>query len=155
LVLAGESFGVWGLLVASGRPETHWMWLVELQILGLVLPWPWALFAFALGRSPGAPVPTRWKMALGARGGLLRGGRALPLLRSPVELPASLGPFADATLTAVGEIGTVLQLLATVGVLYGLEPSLLRSRGETRWRVKFLALGLSGLFAFRFYLLSQ
>ena len=155
LAFALQSFSIWNLLVTSGSPETHRFWLVELHVLGLILPWPWALFAFALGRSPHAAVPPRWKVALGAGAAVLLGAAALTIVRSPVEIPPDGGPFTGAALTPVGQIGTVLQLLATVGVLYGLEPSLRRSRGETRWRVKFLVLGLSGLFAVRFYLLSQ
>jgi len=64
-------------------------------------------------------------------------------------------PFRYAELTLVGQIGVAVELLATIAVLYGLEPSLRNTRGSLRWRLKYLALGLGGIFAVRFYLLSQ
>jgi putative PEP-CTERM system histidine kinase len=155
LGFAAESLAVLGLLVVSDTPETHQVWAFALEVIGLALPWPWALFAFALGRTPHAPIPVPWKMAFGAGAAALLAGIASTLLWRPLDFPPDAGPFTAALITPVGQIATVLQLLATVAVLYGLEPSLRKSRGERRWRVKFLALGLSGVFAVRFYLLSQ
>src|SRR5207244_12397527 len=65
------------------------------------------------------------------------------------------GPFRYGELSLPGQVGVVIELLATIAVLYGLEPSLRNSRGSVRWRLKYLALGLGGIFVVRFYLLSQ
>src|SRR5262249_20145489 len=63
--------------------------------------------------------------------------------------------FLYAETTLVGQIGVVIELLSTIAVLYGLEPSLRNTRGSLRWRLKYLTLGLGAIFAVRFYLLSQ
>jgi hypothetical protein len=65
------------------------------------------------------------------------------------------GPFRYAQLSLLGQGGIAIELLATIAVLYGLEPSLRNSHGSVRWRLKYLALGVGGIFAVRFYLLSQ
>lgn len=155
LGFAAESLAALGLLVVSEGPASHRLWASLLQLLGVLIPWAWAVFAFVLGRAPDAPVPRGWKMAFGGELIVLLAGVAVSVVSPPFQFPPEVGPFRAGFLTSTGHIGIVLQLLATVAVLYGLEPSLRRSHGETRWRVKFLALGLGGIFAVRFYLLSQ
>ena len=70
-------------------------------------------------------------------------------------IPDIPGRFRFGGLTLVGQLGIATSLLATIAVLYGIEPSLRNSHGSTRWRLKYLALGLGAIFAVRFYLLSQ
>ncbi len=154
LGFTAESLAGLGLAV-SDVPGSHHLWALALQLVALLLPWAWALFAFALGRAPDAPIPRGWKTAFGAGAVVLLAGAVLSLLSAPFQFPLESGRFRAAVLTPTGQIGAMLQILATVAVLYALEPSLRKSRGETRWRVKFLALGLGGIFAVRFYLLSQ
>src|SRR5262249_6004697 len=100
-------------------------------------------------------IPTPWKIAFGVGALPLLAAIALTLLRPPLDFPLDTASFTAAFLTPTGQIATILQLLGTVAVLYGIEPSLRKSRGQLRWRVKFLALGLCAVFAIRFYLLSQ
>jgi putative PEP-CTERM system histidine kinase len=65
------------------------------------------------------------------------------------------GPFYAAKLALFGRFEEIIQLLSTVGVLTGLEFALRTSKGATRWRIKYLVLGLGGIFLVRFYLLSH
>ena len=44
------------------------------------------------------------------------------------------GPFRYGELSLPGQVGVVIELLATIAVLYGLEPSLRNSRGSVRCR---------------------
>lgn len=155
LGFAAESVAAFGLLAVSDTPMGHHLWASTLQLLGLLVPFPWAVFAFAVGRAPEAPVPRGWKRSFGIGTVVLLVGVVATLLWPPFQFLPEGGPFNAAFLTPIGQIGVILQLLATVAVLYGLEPSLRRSHGETRWRVKYLALGLGGVFAVRFYVLSQ
>jgi putative PEP-CTERM system histidine kinase len=64
------------------------------------------------------------------------------------------GRFAVALLTRVGVVSVALQLVLTVAVLAGLEACLRTSRAS-RGRIKYLVLGLGGVFLVRFYVLSQ
>jgi hypothetical protein len=64
-------------------------------------------------------------------------------------------PLASARLEPAGRIAAVVQLMAAVAILAGLEACLRTSRRETRWRIKYLLLGLGGVFLVRFYLLTH
>jgi putative PEP-CTERM system histidine kinase len=64
-------------------------------------------------------------------------------------------PFFAARLDLSGRVAVIVQILATVGILGGLEACLRTSKGTSRWRVKYLILGLGGIFLVRFYLLGQ
>jgi len=56
---------------------------------------------------------------------------------------------------APARLAAVMQILLTVGILAGLEGCLRTSRDDNRHRVKYLVLGLGGVFLLRFYVLSQ
>ncbi len=150
-----ESLLTYGLLFHSPGPTTHVMWLLARGWVAVLLPIPWCVFVFLSGRHPSAPVPTSWRIGfiVGSVGLMVTalGNLLYPFFRVPwVE-----GGFRYAQLTDIGRIGAVVEILATIAVLYGLEPSLRNSRGPVRWRLKYLALGLGGVFVVRFYLLSQ
>jgi putative PEP-CTERM system histidine kinase len=150
-----ESLLIYGLLFYSASPESHAMWMVALQSATLLTPIPWCLFAFLAGREADAPVPRTWRFsfALGSAGLAL--AAAVNLFWPFLIAEGAPRPFRYAELTLAGQIGVAIELLATIVVLYGLEPSLRNTHGSLRWRVKYLALGLGGIFAVRFYLLSQ
>jgi putative PEP-CTERM system histidine kinase len=150
-----ESLLIYGLLFYSASPESHAMWMGTLQAVGLLTPIPWCLFAFLAGREADAPVPRTWRLsfALGSAG--LASAASLSLFWPFFIAESATRPFRYAELTQVGQIGVAIELLATIAVLYGLEPSLRNTHGSLRWRLKYLALGLGAIFAVRFYLLSQ
>jgi putative PEP-CTERM system histidine kinase len=150
-----ESLLVYELLSISDSPESGAMWMIALQSIALLTPIPWCLFAFLAGREADVPVPRTWRLSFAA------GSAGLAVLASanafwPFFIPErGLGSFRYALLSSTGQIGIAIELLATIAVLYGLEPSLRNTRGSLRWRLKYLALGLGSIFAVRFYLLSQ
>ncbi len=65
------------------------------------------------------------------------------------------GVFQAMVFDVVGRAGIVMQLLATVGLLGALEMSLRLSRGVERWRMKYLVVGLGGIFIARFCVLTS
>jgi putative PEP-CTERM system histidine kinase len=155
LAFALESLLVYGLLLYSPTPESHQSWMAALQFAALLTPIPWCLFAFLAGRHADAPIPRGWRFSLSLGSAGLAVTAAVNVLWPFFLVPNAPGPFRYAQLSLFGQGGTAIELLATIAVLYGLEPSLRNSQGSVRWRLKYLALGLGGIFAVRFYLLSQ
>jgi putative PEP-CTERM system histidine kinase len=155
VAFAVESFLVDRLLSYAMTPESQAFWMLALQTATLLTPIPWCLFAFLAGRGADAAVPRNWRISFVFGGcGLVVAALAdlaWPFFSETIGVPG----FLYAETTPVGRIGVALELLATIAVLYGLEPSLRNTRGSLRWRLKYLALGLGGIFAVRFYLLSQ
>jgi putative PEP-CTERM system histidine kinase len=155
VAFALESALVYGLLIHAATPEGHSRWMTALQSGTLLTLIPWCLFAFLSGRHADAPIPRGWRysFALGSAGLALT---AAVNIFSPFFFVLNApGPFRYAELSLVGQLGVAIALLATIAVLYGLEPSLRNSRGSIRWQLKYLALGLGGIFVVRFYLLSH
>lgn len=155
VMLALESLLVYVLLFFSPTVESDAGWLAALQSLSLLTPIPWCFFAFLSGRHADAPIPSGWRWAFGVGTGTLVVTAAAGMVWPFFLLPGAPGRFRYAALTAAGQAGIAIELLATIAVLYGLEPSLRNSYGSVRWRLKYLTLGLGGIFAIRFYLLSQ
>src|SRR5713101_4388220 len=155
VTVALESALVYGLLLYATRPEDHARWMTALHSATLLTPIPWCLFAFLAGRDADAPVPRAWRFSLALGSAGLAVAAALNVFWPFFLVPNATGPFRYAELTLLGQGGVAIELLATIAVLYGLEPSLRNSYGSVRWRLKYLALGLGGIFVVRFYLLSQ
>jgi putative PEP-CTERM system histidine kinase len=152
---AAESV-VFLLLFTRALPAADPATLLTLgQVVALVVPLAWARFVVALDGAPGVAVAAGPRVTLGvaAAGALASVGvvLAFPAFR----VPAGPQMFDGAALTPAGAFATVFQLLTTVGVLAGLEASLRASRGESRWRIKYIVLGLGGIFLVRFYVLSS
>lgn len=155
VAFALESLLVYGLLVYSPTPEGHHGWMTALQSVALLTPIPWCLFAFLTGRHADAPIPRGWRLSLSLGSAGLAVTAAVNMLWPFLLVQNVTGPFRYAQLSLLGQGGIAIELLATIAVLYGLEPSLRNSQGSVRWQLKYLALGLGGIFAVRFYLLSQ
>jgi putative PEP-CTERM system histidine kinase len=133
--------------------ETQQAWLQVLHAVGFLLPLPWALLlldviAPRIGDSP----RLRWPISA-AVGGLALLGLAAAAVAPPFQ-PVAERALTTAWLTAAGRYGIVVQLLATVAILGGLEGALRSTRQGSRWRIKYLILGLGGIFVVRFYVQS-
>src|SRR5262249_15207169 len=150
-----ESLLTYGLLFYATSPERYAVWMVALQSVAVLTPIPWCLFAFLAGRHADAPIPRGWRFSFALGGTRLVVTSAVNLLWPFFLVPDAEGPFRYARLSWLGQVGIAIELLATIAVLYGLEPSLRKSQGSVRWQLKYLALGLGGIFAIRFYLLSE
>ena len=139
----------------TDTPAERLLWLQVQQAVGVVLPVPWVFFVIALATPWSRPLPRvlTWAgSAFGIVGMTIAAGGWHSTAFEVVDLA---GPFYAMRLGGLGRLGTTLQLLGTVAVLVGFEAALRASRGDARWRTKYLVLGLGGIFLVRFYFLSQ
>ena len=145
-------------LILTGYTETsseRLLWLQIQQGVGVLLPVPWVFFVIAFATPWWRPLPRVLSWAAVAFGILGAAAAVAGWHPSAFEVFDLAGPFYAMRLGSLGRLGTTLQLLGTVGVLVGFEAALRASRGEARWRTKYLVLGLGGIFLVRFYFLSQ
>lgn len=155
LAFALEAAASYGLLFHSESVAAHTAWLLAFSAMGLVLPIPWAVFSFASARRVHAAIPRPWQVSFVAGAAALAATAAAGLHWPFLVSAWPRGPLPYALLTPAGQAGIAIEILATIAVLYGLEPSVRNSYGSARWQLKYLALGLGGIFVVRFYLLSQ
>lgn len=153
LGFALEAVAAWALLTQTESPEDRLLWLRAVQVTGLLLLVPWTAFTATLLSPRTGRRALDW--CLGAAAVLALAGSVAVVGLQVFELPDLPGPFYAARLAGIGRYGIILQLLLTAGILAGLEAALRASRRETRWRIKYLILGLGGIFLLRFYLLSH
>jgi hypothetical protein len=153
--LAVESAAGFTLVTLTEQVSDRLFWLRfhEAAALGLLVPWGVfvaSLFAPAAGRwTPGLLV------TLGS-GSLVIAAVATAVVTQPAfKLTDIAAPFYAAQLDQVGQLSTIVQILITVALLGGLDSYLRGSRHEDRWRMKYLVVGLGGIFLVRFFLLSQ
>jgi len=153
--LAVEAAAGLALITLTEQVDDRLFWLRfhEAAALGLLIPWSVfvaGLFAPAKGRWP---LPLR--LGLGA-GSLAIGAVAVTVVTLPAfKLPDIAAPFYAAQLDRLGQVSTTVQLVITVALLGALDTYLRGSRHEDRWRMKYLVVGLGGIFLMRFFLLSQ
>lgn len=155
LGLAVESAAGFALIILTEQVGDRLFWLRFREVAALGLLIPWGAFVVSLF----APAAGRWplvlRLGLGA-GSLAIAGVAVAVATQPAfKLADIAAPFYAAQLDQVGQLSTIIQLLVTVALLGGLDTYLRGSRHEDRWRMKYLVVGLGGIFLVRFFLLSQ
>jgi putative PEP-CTERM system histidine kinase len=155
VMFAVESFATAVLLGGADTPGAQVSWLNVVEASRIAAPLVWVVFVGSITRHHAAALPPVWRAGLAA-GAML----ALALFGAVVTLGGfsvsfAPGRFAVALLTRVGVVSVALQLVLTVAVLAGLEACLRISRAASRGRIKYLVLGLGGVFLVRFYVLSQ
>lgn len=153
--MAVEALAAFALVQYTDTAAERLLCLQLYVAAGLLLLIPWTLFTVALATPWWRPLPAMARYAvlgLAAVATALALGAWHPAAFEVSELP---GPFYAVRLGPIGRLAATLQLLGTVAILAGLEAALRMSRGEARWRTKYLVLGLGGIFLVRFYFLSQ
>ena len=154
LAFAVEAVAGYLLLGTSGS-EDRLRWGAIFEAAGLAALAPWCVFVASLA-SPDAPRSwLRWKAPIAVGGAALGALAAAIVVLPSFETADVQGAFYAVQLNPVARYGVVLQMLGTVVILAGLEASLRASAGAARWRIKYLLLGLGGIFLVRFYLFSQ
>ncbi len=122
----------------------------------LLLPVPWLLFGLTFAEDDAWPRIRAWAPFLAALGALgLVGLVLLPLPEMFQVVPLAGLPRDVVVLGPLGKAAHILALLGIVAVLFVLEALLRQSKGETRWRIKHLAIGLFAAFAVEIYTISR
>src|SRR5262245_6865122 len=143
------------VLLGTQSAEDRVRWASIHAALGVAALIPWTAFVAGLAGAE-RPRPSARARAVMALGGAALGAPALAVGLTPSFATADVqGPFYAIQLLPMGRYATVAQMLGAVVVLAGLEATLRASSGGARWRIKYLILGLGGIFLIRFYLLSQ
>jgi hypothetical protein len=155
VVLAAEA-GLTGLMFYDIAYTEVTPWQRYLMIPHALVPGIWLIFSLSFGRANYREFLSRWKWTiigvLGLPLGLLIGFPEEIFVRSPIYDEYSR------VFLPVGWSGYALYLFCLIGavlVLMNLERTLRYSVGHTRWQVKFLFLGLAGIFGARIYTGSQ
>jgi hypothetical protein len=155
VAFAAETFVIHTLLTTTELPEERRFWLQIVELVGLVLPLPWALFVAALAYPAGTRLPRVWQGTLGGVVLVSLAG-AVGLVAVPAfQIADVAAPFYAARLGPAAHFAVVVQLLVTVSILAGLEECLRAATRDSFWRIKYLVLGLGAIFLGRFYFLSQ
>ena len=154
LGFAVESVLAFILLTAVSGPAVVG-WLGAVHITGLLLLLPWAFFVAMLADLQMPMLPRSWRLGLGLGVALTATSATAVALWPSFAVDGTNWMTRGAVLLAPARAAAVVQLLLTIGILVGLEACLRTSRGTNRRRVKYLVLGLGGIFLIRFYILSQ
>ncbi len=153
--LAVEAAAGFALITLTEQVEDRLFWLRFREAAGLGLLIPWGVFAASLFAPPAGRWPLPARLGIGAGSLVIAGAAAAVVMLPAFKLPDIIAPFYAAQLDRAGQLSTTLQLLVTVALLGGLDTYLRGSRYEDRWRMKYLIVGLGGIFLVRFFVLSQ
>ncbi len=112
----------------------------------------WLLFSLSFAEThPGAQVH-RWRLGLLVTG-LAGLAVTIAAVSTPLVHPVRAGDAI--VLSGAGKAALIVSLLGTVFVLYHLESALRNSRGFARWTIKYMVLGLFGMFAAHVFVAGQ
>jgi len=145
-----------GISYGALLPQDILYWTKRIVAISAVTPWVWLIFSLAYARVDASKFLLRWKWAIGA-------GAAIPLMLvgffrgSLVTGTYSSNDVARwfFPLTVFGQVLSLFVLVTSILILFNLERTIRSSTGRMRWQIKFMALGVGGLFALRVYLASQ
>lgn len=142
------------MLLRSAEPSDRAMWLEAALVAGALMLPGWSVFSVTFGRANPRAEARRWRWPLATIAGL---AAAAPLVAARYPLAAAPHPYAAdvVALSAYGNAVVILTLLASVFVLFELESTFRGSTGSARWQIKYLVLGLVGLFGVRIFVLSD
>jgi len=155
LGFAAEAGAAFVLVARTETPDERVVWLKTLEIAGLLVLAPLAVFVAALARPAGFERSRGLWIGLGAVVAGLAGCAVAVGVLPAFQVAEVPGSFYAARVDTVGRVAVALQIAVTVILLAGLEAALRASRRDARWRIKYLVLGLGGVLLARFYFLSQ
>lgn len=155
IMFAVESFATSVLLGGADAPGAQIFWLNVAEASRIAAPLAWVGFVGSITRHHAAALPRVWRAGLAAGAVIAVALFGVLVTLGGFSVPLAPGRFELALLSSVAVVSAALQLLLTVAVLAGLEACLRTTRGAVRGRIKYLVLGLGGIFLVRFYVLSQ
>lgn len=151
------------IAIASSAASTHELlwWSGSALLVEALLPGIWLLFSLSFGRADYRVLIGRWRWAIVLTFLTLV---ALAIVAQPLASPTHffavpLDPdpstWAFIPLGWSGYLFRLASLLGSLVVLINLEQILRAAVGTKRWQVKFVVLGIAGVFAVRIYTDSQ
>jgi signal transduction histidine kinase len=142
------------MLAKSAQPADRAAWLAAALVAGALMLPGWSVFGVTFARANPREELRRWRWPLVAVAALPVAAQAAavryPFTTDPSPFAADVVP-----LSAHGHAVGVVTLLAIVFVLFELESTFRASVGRARWQIKYLVLGLVGLFGVRMFVLSD
>ena len=155
VMFTAESVAAFVLVATTESPEDRLLWLRVVTAIGLALPLPWGAFVASLLLPVHNRARRMWTYGV-LLGSVAAAGGVVAASVAPMFLIwEGSGAFYAARLETPGSYAIIAQLVATAAILGGLEAALRASTEMTRWRVKYVVLGVGGIFLVRFYLLGQ
>jgi putative PEP-CTERM system histidine kinase len=155
LGFAVESASALILVVLTEAPDERLMWLKATNVAGLLLLIPWGVFVAAFTRRGGPGLSGRFRVGLWLGAAALTASAVAVAMLPAFEVSEIAGAFYAARIEGVGRLAVIVELVASVALLTGLEAALRVARRDARSRIKYLVLGLGGLLLGRFYFLSR
>jgi putative PEP-CTERM system histidine kinase len=143
------------MLLRTQEPDDRLLWLRVFEAASLVLLMPWGLFVAGLDQPGAKRLSGRWRVGLGGVGACVVAGILAVSVLPAFDVSEIPGPFHAVRVDRAGQAAVVVEMLGTVTILAGLEACFRRFKRNSRWRMKYLALGVGGIFLVRFYLLSH
>jgi hypothetical protein len=148
VLLAAERLIEFRIAPTGGETALR-MWMASAALV----PAAWLVFSLVYARGDGGGILRRWRwLVVGAV--LVPAGLAVQPFAIPARLEIS-GLDAGVVLLPTGKAWAVCLLLTSLGVLINLEKTFRGAVGLTRWRIKYLILGIALIFGVRVYALSQ
>jgi putative PEP-CTERM system histidine kinase len=144
-----------GFRYGAVLPGEVLVWQERMLAVSALVPGAWLVFSFSYARANSGSFHSRWKWALAAL--VVVPSSFLAIFRSSL-FTGSARLDAAGWVLPLGWSGKAFQyyiLIVSVLIVFNMERILRSSIGRTRWQMKFLALGIAGLFALRIYICSQ
>ena len=145
-----------GISYSAVLPEDILYWTKRIVSVSALTPAVWLIFSLTYARVDASKFLLKWKWVLGAVAavplvliGFFRGALITGAYRSD-DVVRYFFP-----LSASGQVLALFILVTSILILFNLERTIRSSTGRMRWQIKFMALGVGGLFALRVYLASQ
>ena len=140
-------------VMITENPVTIHAALRRVMLVRSLIPLVWLVFALVYARGNGREFLLRWKWILVA-GLVVPVGLLLGFPEHVLEIPAN-GDGSVFRLLGGGKLWVIAMLLLTLAVLMNLEQTFRASVGMSRWRIKYLFLGMVVIFGVKLYNQSQ
>jgi putative PEP-CTERM system histidine kinase len=145
-----------GFALRSTQPETMNHWLTSGLFAKALMPAPWVCFSLSYSRGRYRQFLQRWQLPIVSLSML----PVLVLLASPeqlIQVTASqvAGTSWDLNFGVIAKTVNGLLLVSLVLVLMNLEQTFRAAVGTSRWRIKFVVVGLMLIFGTRIYVHTQ
>jgi putative PEP-CTERM system histidine kinase len=139
----------------AALPSDVRYWQERILLASALVPGAWFVFSISYARAKSSVIQSRWKWGIAAL--CLAPVPFFAIFRNSL-FAGSVRLGTDGRIVPFGWSGMALEyyiLIISVLIVFNMERIIRSSIGRTRWQLKFMALGIGGLFALRIYIGSQ